>query len=238
LCGEFRNCDRSVYQSAKIRAEVELGSWVPIVSDPVSSSPSHGGGGILTNPIRKSRRGRYVEDQKYPVSTTQLKKWRLLREGVAISRSEDGVIYTCDLSGEQCWLRIDIPGHMTQTIALVSRRVGRGLRWFLVEGATGIVCETMYLFEGRWVSRQTAGFAYRSQSKGKLDRKLAVSKTTMQHILGTSAKGPARGRPRRVLRAKLERTNMELQNIRETLRSEAARILRRRRKVGLSKLPK
>lgn len=140
----------------------------------------------------------------------------------------------CDLTKEPFLFSLHLPGCLDQRIELIARKVGKGLRWFFKEEVTGIVCTKLYLDKTtlRWVSRQTAGYAYRSQSKGKLDRDLAAARALRLKIEGGGKKGPARGNSRRQAHAKLERVNLELENVRATLRKDAARRRGRSRKVG------
>lgn len=188
----------------------------------------------MDNAERKSRRGRYIEDQQFPMSIAELKKWGLLRMGQFRTRNEGGAVYMCDLTKEPFFFSLHLPGCLNQRIELIARKVGKGLRWFFKEEATGIVCTKLYLdkTKTRWVSRQIAGYAYRSQSKGKLDRDLAAARALRLKIEGGGKKGPARGNSRRQAQANLERVNLELENVRATLRKDAARRRRQSRKVG------
>jgi hypothetical protein len=71
--------------------------------------------------------------------------------------------WICDLSTDRPVFTVIRPPALTQSIELISRGAGRGQRWCFRESGTGIICEAVYAFEGRYVSRKNAGFAYKSQ---------------------------------------------------------------------------
>jgi hypothetical protein len=160
--------------------------------------------------VKKRTRAR-VENQSEPLTIRRLKDLALLRPGCLKTHSFPQSIpfaFSCDLKSDKPFLRVEC-GPMMQLIELVPRTVGRGTRWFFREGGTGIVCEKMYAFEGRYVSRQTAGLAYQSQLLSKLDRAVGRGERPANALVGVY-KGPARGASRDRKLETLKQSRLEL----------------------------
>lgn len=132
-------------------------------------------------------------------------------------------------SAYSCYLRPGAPyvcvieyADILQIIGLVTRKVGRGQRYFFRD-ENGIVCEKLYPYKGHWASRQTAGLAYVSQTQSRLDRMIAKANQISHDVLGKRGKGPARGRSREKKLALLGVLKTELEGLSKIIERESKR---------------
>jgi hypothetical protein len=94
---------------------------------------------------------------------------------------------------------------MRQSIPLRSRpNTLGGRRWYFVD-ERGKLSEKLYFMLDRFVSRKMARLTYRSQSLGTIDTILHRQEKLSQRLKGTQLRGPARGRIRSEIAAKLQR---------------------------------
>jgi hypothetical protein len=172
---------------------------------------------FVAKSVQRVRRER-VEGRPFVVDIRQLKKMGLLVPGQRTDGKLNGDNVTCDLRFPDLVIFIYQSGPFMQLIKLISRRVGRGNRWFFEEGTTGIVCEKMYLTGNGFVSRQTAGFRYESQLQNAMQRKLTRARKICSAIVGTVEKGPARGQSKAAKKQELKMLTKELRKFASTLR--------------------
>lgn len=166
-------------------------------------------------------RRRRVEGHPYVIDIRQLKKAGYLIPGKRTAVSFDEFEVECNLDSDGPYICIRVPAlKLIQFVKLVSRVAGRGNRWFFREGATGIDCEKLYLCNDAFASRQTAGLAYGSQLKTKVQRQHKRADKLHDAIVGTAEKGPARGRSKA---SKKE----ELAELTKSLRKYQAALARR-----------
>jgi hypothetical protein len=67
-----------------------------------------------------------------------------------------------------------------------------------------VLCEPLFLVDGRFRTRREAGLTYPSQSMGELDRVLERKRKLEARLKGTGDRGPARGRRRKQAEERLE----------------------------------
>jgi hypothetical protein len=178
--------------------------------------------------LPRVRRARVQEVRSIRIS--HLRAMGLLKPGERTRHLFPGAAnfaYCCNMHDEPHCLCIE-DGSVVQIIRLVTRKTGRGLRCYF-QDRNGIVCEKLYLHQGHYVSRQTAGLAYLSQVQNKLDRTIARAKRISWAILGKPGKGPARGRSRERKLAKLDIAKTELEKISKIIERERRKPRRTRK---------
>jgi len=116
-----------------------------------------------------AKRRPIVEELERPLTIRRLRMLNLLLPGRRTqTRLENcGAVedWICDLTTDQPFFAVSHSPHFIQFVSLVVRTVGREQRWFFCEGEQRVVCQKLYPFEGRYVSRKTAGLGYLSQLK-------------------------------------------------------------------------
>ena len=124
-----------------------------------------------------------------------------------------------DLSDiDQCDMRID--GDMLDEIvhqhimidAVPSGFGGR--RHYFICPSTGIRCEALYYYDGRFASRQAHNLAYGSQSQDDLGRAYRRTAKIERRLNGSAALRKPRGERRQKLVTKLFNTQSEIRTIR------------------------
>jgi hypothetical protein len=167
-------------------------------------------------------RRRRVEEHPYVIDIRQLKKAGYLIPGKRTAVSFDEFEVQCNLDSDEAYICIRLPSlKLIQFVKLVSRAAGRGKRWFFREGATGIDCEKLYLCNAAFAPRQTAGLAYESQLKTKVQRQHKRADKLHDAIVGTAQKGPARGRLKISKKEELARLTKSLRKYRAALARRA-----------------
>lgn len=136
-------------------------------------------------------------------------------------------VYVADLRRDsQSELVIDQDRQPVQVIPLAYRKMNvGGRRWFFLD-EEGERCETLYLYQGRYVSRAAAGLTYRTQSNTALTRWCNERTKIDWKLKGDTLVGPARGKHRKKLERRKKRVEAAFEMVGDALAGE---ILERQR---------